>query len=82
MKNFLELLATDLKLNVVVDGVQSTHGLHDSMEFLADRSVHIDDIEILPRFWHLSKDGILQINEPFYQWYHRVSGQGWLLKPQ
>lgn len=23
----------------------------------------------------------LSITEPFYQWLHRVSGQGWLLKP-
>jgi hypothetical protein len=24
----------------------------------------------------------LSISEPFYQWQHRVGGQGWLLKPQ
>lgn len=24
---------------------------------------------------------ILDITEPFYQWRHRVTGQGWLLKP-
>lgn len=23
----------------------------------------------------------LDINRPFYQWYHHVSGQGWLLEP-
>lgn len=24
---------------------------------------------------------VLKIDEPFYQWHHRVTGQGWLLQP-
>lgn len=32
----------------------------------------------------LGFNGVWQffIDEPFYQWHHRVTGQGWLLKPQ
>jgi hypothetical protein len=32
---------------------------------------------------YLGFNGIwrLQTQEPFYTWYHRISGQGWLLKP-
>ena len=32
---------------------------------------------------HLGFNGVwsLEITEPFYRWQHRVTGQGWLLKP-
>jgi hypothetical protein len=32
---------------------------------------------------HLEFNGIwnLKINEPFYRWKHRITGQGWLLEP-
>jgi hypothetical protein len=32
---------------------------------------------------HLGFNGTwkMDINEPFYHWWHRVTGQGWLLKP-
>jgi hypothetical protein len=32
---------------------------------------------------HLEFNGTwnLQINEPFYRWKHRITGQGWLLQP-
>lgn len=82
MKNFSELLATELELTVVVDGVEHTAGLRDTLDFAANATVIIDNIEILPRYSYLAADGVLTINEPFYCWYHRVSGQGWLLQPQ
>lgn len=82
MKNFSDLLATKLELTVVVNGVARSAGLHDTFEFLADSEVSIDGIEVLPAFWHLSENGTLTIPEPFYRWYHRASGQGWLLEPQ
>lgn len=81
MKNFYELLATDMNLDVVVNGVSSTAGLHDRLVFMGNAEVSIDGIEVLPRYWHLVQDGQLVINEPFYCWYHTVSGQGWLLTP-
>jgi hypothetical protein len=81
MKNFLELLATELKLNVVVNGIATTVNLHDNLIFNAGDTVIVDDVEILPQYRHLSVDGTLTISEPFYNWYHRGSGQGWLLNP-
>jgi len=82
MKNFLDLLATDLKLHVVVNGNQYESGLHTPLSFNADDLVSVDSIEVLPRYRHLANSNTLQISEPFYQWYHRVSEQGWLLTPQ
>ena len=82
MKNFLDLLDTDLELEVVINNERSSAGLHDRLVFDAKTTVSVDGIEILPRYQHLVENGVLNIAEPFYQWYHRVSGQGWLLKPQ
>jgi hypothetical protein len=51
----------------------------------------VDGLEILPLYRHVAsppthyidKLGIWNLNIPlpFYQWYHDISGQGWLLKP-
>ena len=81
MKNFSDLLATEFKLQVVVNGNCTTAGLLEPLSFRADAVVTVDGIEVLPKFWHLTQDGMLTIDEPFYCWYHRVSGQGWLLTP-
>ena len=81
MKNFSELLATDLKLTVVVNEKTMTADLHDLLIFDADDTVTIDDVDILPGYQYLTTNGKLTISEPFYCWYHRVSGQGWLLTP-
>ena len=82
MKNFLDLLATDLKLHVVVNGNQYESELNTPLSFNADDLVTVDDIEVLPRYQYLANSNSLQISEPFYQWYHKASDQGWLLKPQ
>jgi hypothetical protein len=82
MKNFLDLLATDLWLTVCVNQKQSVTKLHALLDFDARDTVTIDGIDVLPRYQHLAVDGRLTIPVPFYQWYHEVSGQGWLLKPQ
>lgn len=82
MKNFSELLATKLQLDVVINDLELTLGLRDCMVFKSDDVVTIDGIEILPKYKHLAVDDRLTIFEPFYCWYHRVSGQGWLLEPQ
>ena len=81
MKNFSELLATELTLNIVVNGHLQINGLHDHLTFNSTDTVIIDNIEILPKYVHLSINGALTITEPFYCWYHQVSGQGWLLTP-
>ena len=81
MKNFLDLLATELTLDVCVNGQSRVAGLHDCLTFDAIDSVTVDDIEILPKYSYLAINGQLIINEPFYCWYHQVSAQGWLLTP-
>ena len=81
MKNFLDLLATELTLDVCVNGQSRVAGLHDCLTFDAIDSVTVDDIEILPKYSYLSSDGKLVIDQPFYCWYHQVSAQGWLLTP-
>lgn len=82
MKNFSELLATDLQLEISVDGETLTAGLHDFLVFDTRHTVVVDGVEVLPKYNYLADNGMLTIAEPFYCWYHRVSGQGWLLKPQ
>jgi hypothetical protein len=82
MKNFSDLLATKLELVISVNGVEHTAGLHDVLTFLSSDTVTVDQIEILPKYLYMAADGKLIISEPFYRWYHRASGQGWLLEPQ
>jgi len=51
----------------------------------------VDGLEILPLYQHLAtsstnyidKKGLwtMEMPAPFYQWYHTISGQGWLLTP-
>lgn len=82
MKNYLDQLATELYLSVVVDGQPNYVWLHEHLTFSSDATVTIDGIEILPKYRSLAVDGTLTIDEPFYCWYHRISGQGWLLIPQ
>ena len=81
MKNFSELLATDLKVNVVMNGKAIDANLHDPLIFDANDTVTVDGVDILPKYVYLAINGTLAINEPFYRWYHRVSDQGWLLTP-
>jgi hypothetical protein len=81
MKNFSELLATELRLNVIVNSKPAVFNLHDKLIFDANNTVTVDDIEILPKYHYLVNNGMLTISEPFYCWHHKVSGQGWLLTP-
>lgn len=82
MKNFSDLLATNLCLTVSINQQSYSAGLHALLEFNINDTVTVDGLEILPRYQYLAVDGKLTIPEPFYRWYHRVSGQGWLLEPQ
>ena len=81
MKNFSELLATDLKLNVVVNRKAIDANLHDRLIFDANDIVTVDSIDVLPKYSYLAINGQLIIDEPFYCWHHRASAQGWLLTP-
>jgi len=82
MMNFLDLLATDFKLTISVNGTVSESGLLDPLVFRETDTVTVDGFEVLPRYQHLAQQGRLIIDESFYQWLHRVTNQGWLLKPQ
>jgi hypothetical protein len=82
MKNFLDLLATELHLAVSINNTVYSVGWAMPLEFNANDTVNVDGEEILPKYQYLAVDGKLTISEPFYRWYHRVSGQGWLLTPQ
>lgn len=82
MKNFLDLLATELHLAVSINNTTYSVGWAMPMEFSTNDQVKVDGEEILPKYRHLAVDGKLTIPEPFYRWYHQVSGQGWLLTPQ
>lgn len=82
MKNFLDLLDTNLWLTVCINQKSYSAGLHTKLEFNVADTVTVDGIEILPKYQYLAVDNKLTIPEPFYRWYHRVSGQGWLLNPQ
>lgn len=88
MKNFCDLLATDYWLDVVISGTQGTVFLRWPLLTNLDisvsepRSILVDGMEVIDfgcvdqGMWRLTLD------EPFYRWRHRVTGQGWLFKPQ
>jgi hypothetical protein len=82
MKNFSDLLATEQHLAVSINNTTYSVGCAMPLEFCTNDAVTVDGEEILPKYQHLAVDGKLTIPEPFYRWYHRVSGQGWLLTPQ
>ena len=81
MNTFSDLLATEFYLDIKVNGNSVRADIRGCLEFNAEDNVTIDGFEILPRYQYLAQDNVLKINEPFYCWYHRASGQGWLLKP-
>ena len=81
MKNFLELLDTKFTLEIIINDNVTTVDLDQHLTFNTNDHVTIDGIEILPHWRHLARDHKLTIQEPFYHWYHKISGQGWLLTP-
>jgi len=82
MNNYLDLLATKPMLKISVNGCVTEHDLQQPLIFDINDTVTVDDIEILPYYRHMFSGKYLEINEPFYCWYHAISGQGWLLNPQ
>ena len=89
MKNFSELLDTDfvIEIQTVVDGVivKNTVPLLKpiKLEILGSlTSIKIDSFDVMPYVWHQNSIWYFEIDQPFYQWRHTITGQGWLLKPQ
>lgn len=89
MKNFLETLATDLRLHVVcvVDQKTNTFDLPlldaIDLDFVqCPTTLEIDNMNLLPFVYYKNNKWHFTIHKPFYQWRHDVTGQGWLLKPQ
>jgi hypothetical protein len=84
MKNFSDLLDTKLHLDVLVNNevLDFEVDVHSILVFNAEDTVSVDGIDVLPKYKHLAENGVLVVAEPFYNWYHKVTGQGWLLVPQ
>ncbi len=89
MKNFSELLATELLIDIetAVDGKthRRTVPLLEIIKLEIPGNLTklaIDGFDAMP--YTQCQDGIyyFEIDQPFYQWRHTVTGQGWLLKPQ
>lgn len=115
MKNFSDLLATELSLSVALV-VVPTHKTSNCSVRIAHRtispqdltqssrirfqipllelidielsgdveleSLKIDGYEMWPKYcWQDQSTVKCRLDQPFYQWLHEVTGQGWLLVP-
>lgn len=46
------------------------------------KRITVDGFDLWPEYgWSDAVGQHVQIRQPFYQWLHDVTGQGWLLKP-
>lgn len=46
-------------------------------------SLQFDGWEARPQYgWEIDKVFVFETEQPFYQWLHVTTGQGWLLEPQ
>jgi len=89
MKNFLDLLATDLTIDIVVvanDQIdQYSVPLLEPIKIAVAGNLTeltIDGFDAIPFAWHQDNVWHFEIDQPFYQWRHQITGQGWLLRPQ
>lgn len=89
MKTFCELLATDVCLNIeiTVDGEIKKYQapLLEPIQIRTQGNLTqltIDGFDVMPYVWFQDHTWHFEIEHPFYQWQHQVTGQGWLLKPQ
>jgi hypothetical protein len=69
-------------------------GLLDNLKFKCEvqkgaveiEKITINDKEVLPLYLHLAEPKTswitdtwcFEINQPFYPWYHKITGQGWI----
>ena len=87
MKNFLDLLATDCCLEIVIESAQGSERL--SWPLLLDldltcekpTKVSVDGMDVIDFGYWNGPTWTMKLQEPFYPWRHRVTGQGWLLEP-
>jgi len=81
MKNFSELLATDLTLEIKTNGVSIKHPLLDPVRIEIDGGYQlttIDDFDIKDWMGQVIDDVWIFRCDNFYQWKHEITGQGWL----
>lgn len=87
MKNFSELLATDIDLDVEVHTSQGVTRfcwpLLKPLDFIFQdpQSVRVDGMELIEFGWYENDVWKIKHNEIFCRWRHHVTGQGWLLDP-
>lgn len=87
MKNFSDLLAIDSYIDIEIctdKGI--TRYQWDLLKPLTiisynPLSVLVDGIEILEFGYVQNGNWRVRHDEPFYRWWHRATGQGWLLEP-
>jgi hypothetical protein len=62
--------------SLTIDGVDMVPRYTDCISYCNDQQKPI-------QAFYLGYNGVwsFNINEPFYRWWHRASGQGWLLEP-
>jgi hypothetical protein len=89
MKNFSELLAIEqlIEIETTVDGIVNCGSVPLLQPIRLEipgnlTSICIDNFDVSPYTW--CQDGVwhFEIDQPFYQWRHVITGQGWLLEPQ
>jgi hypothetical protein len=76
-KSYSDSVETGIKIeSLMIDNV-------DMVPHCVDRIAYHNDQQQQAQAFYLGFNGVWQfgINEPFYRWWHRASGQGWLLEP-
>ena len=87
MKNFLDLPATDPGLDVIMESVAGLQKLSWPLLLPLDLAceqpikISVDGMDVIDFGYWNHNTWIMKLDEPFYRWRHRVTGQGWLLEP-
>lgn len=87
MKNFLDLLATDCCLEIVIESACGSERVSWPLLLELDLAcqqpikVSVDGMDVIDFGYWNGTTWIMKLHEPFYRWRHRVTGQGWLLEP-
>lgn len=81
-------LLSPLKVEITVEGKLPSDTTELGDTAILVKSIKVDGKEIIPLYQHiatppndyLADNGtwVLDINKPFYQWYHDITGQGWI----
>jgi len=76
-KQYSELHETGIAIELLqIDQINLAPNYSQQISYVNDQQQPI-------QAFYLGYNGIWRFNidEPFYRWWHRVSGQGWLLEP-